>query len=213
MNNHSLSLAVVLSCAFAAGECSAAKNAPLKPTLVTSAKATFSDDFAGQALGKKWAVNKGEWKVADGVVVGNEKASDKHAAVLTCKVPNHNSAIRFSFRLGDAKSFHLSFNKTKGHLFRVMVTPGGMVLRTDKPGKKSKVKPVVLARTKAKFDPQAWHTMLVEVSGGKVSVRVDNGATLEGSHSSLDVDKPNYRFILRGKSLQLDDVTIWNAKS
>jgi hypothetical protein len=191
----------------------AAKNAKLKPTLVTPGTVALEESFSGPALGKRWSVSKGEWKVTDGVVEGREKAEDKHAAVLTCKVPNRDSAIRFSFCLGKAKQFHLSFNRKRGHLFRVMVTPGSLVLRTDKPGKKSKIRPVVLAKAAVKFDPEQWYTMLVEVRGDHVSVQTDNGAKLKGSHSSLDVDKPNYRFILRGQALQLDDVTIWKAKS
>lgn len=191
----------------------AAKNAKLKPVLVAPGKVALEESFSGPSLGKRWTVNKGEWKVAEGVVVGREKAADKHAAVLTCKVPNRNSAIRFSFRLGKAKQFHLSFNKSRGHLFRVMVTPGSLVLRTDKPGKKSKIRPAVLGKAAVKFAPDQWYTMLVEVRGDTVAVQTDNGAKLKGTHSSLDVDKPNYRFILRGQSLQLDDVTIWKAKS
>jgi hypothetical protein len=191
----------------------AAKNAKLKPVLVTPGDAVLEESFSGPNLGKRWTVNKGEWKVSEGVVVGREKAEDKHAAVLTCKVPNRNSAIRLSFKLGKAKQFHLSFNKARGHLFRVMVTPGSLVLRTDKPGKKSKVRPAVLAKAAVKFVPDQWYTMLVEVSGDRVTVQTDNGTTLKGSHSSLDVNKPNYRFILRGQGLELDDVTIWKVKS
>lgn len=201
-----------LLCLLACSPAVAAKNAKLKPALVTPGEVVLEDSFSGTSLGKRWGVNKGEWKVADGVVKGREKADDKHAAVLTCKVPNRNSAIRLSFKLGQAKQFHLSFNKTRGHLFRVIVTPERLLLRTDKPGKKSKVRPVVLAKAGVKFAADQWYTLLVEVSGDRVSVQTDNGARINGTHSSLDVDKPNYRFILRGDGLQLDDVTIWKAK-
>lgn len=189
--------------------CFAEKNAKLKPALGTPGDVVLEDAFAGKQLGKKWAVNKGTFEIVDGAVAGSEKPADKHAAVLTCKVPNRNSAIQFSFKLGDAKAFHLSFNKKRGHLFRVIVTPKGVVLRTDKPGKKSTIKPVMLAKSTNKLSPKEWHTMLVEVRGTEVSVQLDNGTTLKGSHDSLDVDKPNYRFIVRGKTFSLDDLTIW----
>lgn len=207
---YSLLLSAVVG--LAANVCFAEKNATLKPRLVTPGKVALEDAFATKTLGKRWAVNKGEFTIVDGVVVGNEKPADKHAAVLTCKVPNRNSAIRLSFQLGDAKAFHLSFNKKRGHLFRVIVTRDGTVLRTDKPSKKSKTRPVVLAKSANKVAPDKWHTMLVEVQGNDVTVQIDNGTTLKGSHSSLDVAKPNYRFIVRGKGFRLDDVTIWKAK-
>lgn len=193
------------------GTCFAEKNAKLKPALGATGDVVLKDAFAGEELGKRWKVNKGTFKIVDGVVSGSELPADKHAAVLTCTVPNRNSAIQFSFKLGDAKAFHLSFNKKRGHLFRVMITPKNIVLRTDKPGKRSKIKPVVLARASKPLSTKEWHTMLVEVRGTKVAVQLDNGVTLKGSHPSLDVDKPNYRFIVRGKTLSLDDLTIWKA--
>ena len=190
----------------------AGKNTELKPTLIKADKPALADDFSGKSLGKLWETKKGDWKIADGAIVGNELAADKHAAVLNYKVPNHNSAIRLSFKLGEAKAFHLSYNKTRGHLFRIMVTPERIILRTDKPGKKSKVKPEVLARANKKFDAESWHTLLVEVKGTTVTVKTDNGVVLKGSHDSLDVMKPGYRLILRGKGLKVDDVTVWKAK-
>ncbi|MFQ5734348.1 MAG: hypothetical protein ACE5KM_20615 [Planctomycetaceae bacterium] len=196
----------------AATPCFAEKNAKLKPALVAPGNVVLKDAFSAKALGKRWAVNKGAFEIVNGVVAGREKTTDKHAAVLTCKVPNRNSAIRFSFKLGTTKAFHLSFNKKRGHLFRVIVTRNGIVLRTDKANRKSKTKPVVLAKSANKVAADQWYTMLVEVRRNDVAVQVDNGTTLTGSHSSLDVDKPNYRFIVRGKTFRLDDVTIWTAK-
>ena len=192
--------------------CVAEKNAALKPALVTPGETALKDNFDGKSLGKTWSVNKGTFTVADGIVTGSEKPADKHAAVLTCKIPNRNSVIRFSFRLGEARAFHLSFNKKRGHLFRVIVTRNGTVLRTDKPSKRSMIRPAVLAKSGNKIAPDKWYTMLVEVSGNTVAVQVDNGSTLKGSHSSLDVDKPSYRFIVRGKGFQLDDLMIQKAR-
>ena len=211
MKTFSLLLAAML-CSSLASEGFAEKNAKLKPKLVSPGEVLLEDTFSGAALGKHWGISKGDWKVVEGVVVGREKAEDKHAAVLTCKIPNHNSAIQFSFKFGEAKAFHLSFNKTRGHLFRIMVTPSGLVLRTDKANRKSKIPPKVLAKAGTKFEADKWYTMLVEVQGQQVTVQTDNGVTLKGSHASLDVKKPNYRFILRGQNLQLDDLKIWSVK-
>jgi len=192
--------------------CWAEKDSKLKPTLVKSGKLVLTETFSRRKLGKQWIVNKGNWATADGVVVGREKAADHHAAVLTCKVPNHDSAIQLSFKLSDAKFFHLSFNRKRGHLFRVMITPRNIVLRTDKPTHKSTTKPVTLAKAKAMFRPDRWYTLLVEVRGDRVVVTTDNGISLTGTHPSLDIDKPNYRFVMRGKSFQLDDVKIWQSR-
>lgn len=203
---------VVLAAMVCSGQLSRAeKGGNLKPVLVKPGKVVLAETFSRGKLGKQWVVNKGDWAIADGVVVGREKAEDHHAAVLTCKVPNRDSAIQLSFKLADAKFFHLSFNRSRGHLFRVIITPKTIVLRTDKPTRKSTTKPVTLAEAKTTFHPDRWYTLLVEVRGDRVVVTTDNGVLLKGSHSALDIDKPNYRFVMRGKSFQLDDVKIWKS--
>lgn len=205
-------IAVVLGLAVSPSLCVAAKNAPLKPKLIEPGKVALEESFSGESLGKLWTQSKGAWTATDGVVNGKEKAEDKHAAVLTCRIPNHNSAIKLSFKLGKAKQFHVSYNKAKGHLFRVIIDEKGLVVRTDKPSKTSKISPKTLAKAEVKFQPNEWHTLLIEVQGQNVVVQTDNGVTLKGHHDSLDVAKPNYRFILRGEGLQLDDITITQAK-
>ena len=69
-----------------------------------------------------------------------------------------------------------------------------------------------LAKVSGKFDSAQWHTLLVEIQGDKVLVQSDNGAKLSIQEPTLDVDKTGYRFVTRGESLLLDDVTIWNVK-
>jgi len=211
MRHCKVTLAVLLGVVISGQVCRAGKGGKLKPTLVKPGKLVLDETFSRGKLGKQWVVNKGDWAISDGVVVGREKTEDHHAAVLTCKVPNRDSAIQLSFKLADARFFHLSFNRSRGHLFRVMITPGKIVLRTDKPTRKSTTRPVTLAEAKATFRPDRWYTMLVEVRGDRVVVTTDNGVSLKGSHPSLDVDKPNYRFVMRGKSFQLDDVRIWKS--
>ncbi len=107
--------------ALGASRCQAEKSADLKPLLARSPKLAFEDEFQGAALGDKWKAVKGTWQIKDGAVVGSEKKEDQHAAVLNCSLPNHDSAIQFSFKLDGCQFFHLSFNKAKGHLFRVIV--------------------------------------------------------------------------------------------
>jgi hypothetical protein len=52
--------------------------------------------------------------------------------------------------------------------------------------------------------------MQVEMAGPKVLVRLaDGSAALSASHPDFDTDKPNYRFVMRGESLLLDNVKVW----
>jgi len=192
--------------------CLAEKNADLKPTHAPAGKLVVDEAFAGAALGKAWTANKGDWQVRDGAVIGKEKASDEHAAVLTLGQPNRDSILRFSFRLDGAKGFNVSWNHAKGHLFRIGIAEDGLTLNKDKDKKDPASKAVALGKAAGKFEAGKWHTVLVEVQGAKVSVQADNGVKLAGSHAELDVDKTGYRFVTRGESLRLADVKVWSIE-
>lgn len=170
------------------------------------------DVIAGGALGKRWVVAKGEWKAVDGTIRGRELGADKHAAVLTFAEPNTDSAIQFSFKLDGTKGFHLSYNKSRGHLFRVLVAETGVTISLDKDKKDKKSRPQRLGAAKGWFKQGEWYTMLVVVEGENVSVQTDNGVQVTGSHPTIRQKKPNYRFVMRGESLLLDDLKIWQLK-
>lgn len=174
-----------------------------------TAKPSFEDAFDRDELGAGWTVVKGDWEIVDGSLVGREKKEDAHAAVVSCNRPNHNSTIQFSFKLDGTDGFHLSYNYAKGHLFRVIVGKTGVIIRTDKDKKDPASKPVTLGKADAKIKQGSWHTMRATIDGEQVTVQINDDVKLKGSHPSLDVDKPNYRFVMRGATLALDNVKIW----
>lgn len=189
----------------------AAKDADIKPALMTPGKVAFESDFASGDLGKPWTMPKGEWVVKDGAILGKEKKEDKHAAVLSLGVPKRDSMIRFSFKTGGAKMCALSMNKAKGHLFRVIIGAEGISVNMDKDASDAASKGEVLGKAAASLAPGEWHTMLVEMKGAKVTVQTDGGAKVEVSNPALDVEKTGYRFVMRGEALQIDDVKVWEA--
>lgn len=190
----------------------AEKNAEIVPNLLRVHSKVVTESFDGETLGEKFVAAKGEWKLADGVLVGKELATDNHAAVLHYQQPNRNSRIQFSFMLDGIEGFNLSFNHAKGHLFRLMFDSESLTIRTDKDKKDPSSKPIVLDKVKGEMPPGEWHTVLVEVLDDKVKVQLDNGMTAVGAHPSLAVEKPNYRFVMKGASLKIDDLKIWAAE-
>ena len=209
MNRSLLPAAFVLT--FATALCFADKASDLKPVLNQPGKLVVDEKFAGGALPGSWGGVQGDWQVRDGAVVGKEKASDEHPAVLFFNQPHRDAIMRFSFKLDGAKNFNLSLNHQKGHLFRVSVAEDGLTLSKDKDKKDPASKVVLLAKASGKFEPGKWHTLLMETKGGKVSVQADNGAKVEGSHPELDVEKTGYRFVMRGESLRVSDVKVWQT--
>lgn len=197
---------------FTAGFAHAERNATLKPVLAQPGKVVFEDKFSSAELDKNWHVAKGEWKPKDGVLTGKEKASDKHAGVLMLAKPNKDSIIQFSFKLDGVKAFDLSFNTSKGHLFRVNVDAEGVALNKDKDKKDKASKAEMMGKAAAKIEPGKWVTMLVEVKGDKVNVQTDNGVKIQGGTTGLGVEKTGYRFVARGESVSIADLKVWEAQ-
>lgn len=201
-------LSVLLSGALAHAD----KGTELKPTLAEPGSVVLEESFSGGELGKGFVANKGDWQIKEEVLVGREKKEDMHAAVLTLQHPHRNSIIRFSFQLDGATGFNLSFNHAKGHLFRIAANETGLTLTKDADKKDPNSKAQALAKASGKFDSGQWYTLLVEIQGDKVSVQSDNGSKLDIQTSALDVDKTGYRFVMRGESLLLDDITVWSVE-
>jgi hypothetical protein len=132
--------------------------------------------------------------------------------VLNYQKKNRNSVVRFSFKLdGDTNGFHFSLNHKGGHLFRVVVAPTKLTVNLDKDKKDPKSKSIVLGSAKSAFEQGKWHTMQIEMVGDRVVAQTDNGAIVDASHAKLDTDKPNYRFVMRGATLSIDDLHVWEA--
>jgi hypothetical protein len=166
----------------------------------------------GTKLPKNWVVNKGEFQLRDGSLAGWEKKEDKHAAVLTLQRPFKNSVIRFSFKRDGVTGFNLSFNHAKGHLFRVLINDDGLTVNKDKDKSDPASKPQLLGKAEGKIPDGVWQTVQVEIVGDRVAVQADNGAKLEVKHPALHVEKTGYRFVMRGSTLLLDDVNVWEVQ-
>ncbi len=207
------SLMVICLLTVSSTVCLADKNTDISPVLAKPGTVMLNDDFDGETLGKEWAAAKGEWKIKDGAIAAKELKADEHAAVLTCKLKNRDSIVRFSFKLdGSANGLHFSLNHAKGHLFRVIVAPTGLTVRTDADKKDKTIKSELIAEAKAKFEQGKWYTLQVEMVGDRVVAMTDNGLKVSGQHPRLDTEKPNYRFVMRGETLSIDDLKIWAAK-
>jgi hypothetical protein len=190
----------------------AEKDADLKLLISKAVKPVVHEKFEGPKLPKGWVAKKGDFTPRDGSLAGWEKKEDKHAAVLLLEKPFKNAIIRFSFKRDGVTGFNLSFNHAKGHLFRILINDDELTISKDRDKNDPASRPQVLAKADGKFPMGQWQTMLIEIVGDKVAVQADNGLKLQASHPALAVEKTGYRFVMRGSTLLLDDVTIWDVQ-
>lgn len=171
-----------------------------------------ADPFPFDAgLPEGWSVTKGEWKVADGALVGSELAADQHAAVLMIRDPHQNSKITFRYQVEGAKNFALSFNHAKGHLFRVALAGPKLSVSLDKDKKDPASKAEVLGSAELQAKPGEWIELSCEIRGETVKVSAGE-ATISASHPKLAVGKTGYRLVVAGRSVRIDDLAFSSSK-
>lgn len=163
----------------------AAKDADLKPLSAKPGKVMAEDAFGTAELANTWTVAKGTATVKDSALSLAFKEEDHHPAVLMLGVPNHNSIIKFSFKMEDAtKGFALSYNSATGHLFRVLVTGEGLSVVKDAEKEKG-AKPKGKGKAKSASEPIKTAAAAPAAEKGeakpKARGRADNGiAKAEG---------------------------------
>lgn len=190
----------------------AAKDAEIAPILVKAGKVVKSETFSEKALGSDWSTAKGDWQPKDGVLVGREKAEDKHAAVCALNLKNENSIIRFSFCFRGSKSLALSLNHAKGHLFRLTINPEtGLQLLKDKDKADPNSKGGILGKAEGKFEVGTWHTVQMEILDDKVTVTTDGKLKIEGADPALKTAKTGYRFVTQGETVEIAAVKVWES--
>jgi hypothetical protein len=177
-------------------------------TLPLLCKDIVIDSFAGQSLNPSWKIMKGKWEIKEGVLTGSELSDDKHNAVVRRPLGIKDGRIAVSIRLDGAKAAHVSINEKGGHLFRLILTPATVTLQLDKPNANSSTKPRVLGKAALDATPGSWHSVVIEMSGTKVSVVVDGKIHLEGEDDRLKADKFDFGFPVSGVSASYDDLTI-----
>jgi hypothetical protein len=195
------------------------KDADLKLLISKASKSAVKENFEGNKVSKEgmklpksWVVNKGDFQIRDGSVVGWEKKEDMHAAVLTLQKPFKNSILRFSFKRDGVTGFNLSFNHPKGHLFRILINDDGLIINKDRDKNDAASKIQMLGKAEGKFPVGQWQTLQIEIVGDRVAVQADTGIKLEVRHPALDVEKTGYRFVMRGSTLSLDDINVWDVQ-
>lgn len=191
----------------------------MKPRLLVALSAIFLAtlragdpiDFESGDLSEGWTANKGEWIVADGGLRGSELEADHHAAVLMIPDPHTDSKITFRYKVDGAKSFALSFNHAKGHLFRVALAGPKLSVSLDKDKKDPASKAEVLDTAELQAKPGEWIELSCEIKGETVKVSAGE-AIVSASHPKLAVGKTGYRLVVAGKSVQIDDLAYSSSK-
>ncbi len=174
----------------------------------------FEDTFEREELGKGWRVAVGDFQLANGKLIGNERPEDKHGAVARAQSNFKNGVVEFSFRMGSVKTLNFVIDQRgfkgshAGHLCRVVITPKRLRLADDKEGimrndifamkddpSKAKVRESLLAGRSVyhpvSFDPMEWYTLSVVLLDQAMYVSLDDKyvGSLQSPYCSRSQDR------------------------
>lgn len=215
-----LGLTLVVGAVFAADS---RKISPPHTTLVTPTALITAEAFdRPEALAAKgqtgWRGGIGEWRVEDGVLKEkDEKPSaarpNGHEAVCEYVTEVGDLVLTAQFKLGSSP--HVGFvcrdtNNPNHHLGRIMVTPKSVWLQAMS-GIGKQTKKEILQTIEAKFDPEQWYTITIEISGGQWFARV-GPHTLQARHDRFQALKGRIGLVAKGEGAQFKHVSLWRAQ-
>jgi hypothetical protein len=190
----------------------------VKPLLTKPGKLLFSEDFRevpherdkqNKARGG-WQSGKGKWEIKDGILVGAEKPEENHGGMLTKpRLAFHNAAIQVSFRLDGAKGITLDANSfVLGRIVAASVSSTELTLARSLAGGD---RLEVLDKVPLKLGAGTWYTLLLEMQGKEIVASIDGQQTAFGTGERIDVDKTSVQLRIRGESVALKNLRVWEA--
>jgi len=159
-----------------------------------------------------WSAAIGQWQVKDGMLHGDEVAEDKHPSSCTWKLEATDMVITAQFRLGSAT--HVAFGCRDNipphhHLARTYISKDAIWI-VHQSGIAQSTKSEKLAELKTSLSPDAWHRIVIEISGDRYRATVD-GQVVEAHHERYKDPKGLVALITKGQGAQFKDVAIWHA--
>ena len=212
-----------------------------EPALGKTGKLLFEDDFERSEIMPTCRPGMGFWEIQDGVITGTENPADDHAATLSLQpfFPYKDIVADFSFKFDGARSLGVSLDDKNykeahaGHICRVGFTLASVSLGDSKfgsmkneiyekvkdPKTTDKEKKELYASIKDKstsfkiaLEAGKWYQGRIEIVGDEMLVSIDYQPV--GYFKSEGIDHPTKTrigFSVAGKSLQLDNIKVWEA--
>jgi len=192
---------------------------PPTTSIVTPTKLIVSTAFdEDTALIRKkpihgWQAAIGQWQVKNGALHGDEVAEDHHASSCTWKLDATHMVITAQFRLGTAS--HIAFGCRDNipphhHLARTFISKDAIWL-VHQSGIAKTTKSQKIAELKTSLDPEAWHTITIEISGDHYRATV-NHHVIEARHSRYQDAKGIVALITKGQGAQFKNIALWHAE-
>jgi hypothetical protein len=173
----------------------------------------LNENFDQPSFGKLVHINIGEWETRHGVLIGREKAEDKHGAAIFFNHIARNVVYEFRFRAIDGcRNFGFGLDPGedaafRGHLINAAVTPERFTIAKGAHKYPDREDPrTTLLDQQTWFDMRQWQVARLIVSGDQVTFSVGE-VTVKTRHPSLAASKARFIFRCKNEGFQVDYLT------
>jgi hypothetical protein len=211
----------------------AAASATVPGEIARKGDPIFADDFSRSELGPEWIQMIPTYAVKDGRLVGTQ-SSEWHGSVAFIKADMKDCVLEFRFRLKGARGFNVVWDDRTypgthaGHICRVSILSTQIRLADDKhgsmrkdifamrrdPKRRAEAAALVVGREAAapiKLEQDRWYALKVEMIGDAMRATLDGEPVCFLRSSGIDHLKRQFYFTILEKSVEFDDLKIWQA--
>ncbi|MDF1862328.1 MAG: hypothetical protein P1U87_19080 [Verrucomicrobiales bacterium] len=165
----------------------------------------------GELLG--WQAGIGEWRIEEGVLIGDEVAEDNHASSLTYRFEADHLILTAEVQLGTAEQIAFACRDTVPpnlHLGRLYITPDKLWIQRMS-GIAKTTKSEKLVTRDVDLDPEKWYKVTIEIIGDRYRAKVGD-EVIEATHERFQDAKGIVALVNRGQGAKYRNVSLWRAK-
>lgn len=182
-----------------------------------NSKVALQDSFDRSELGDQWTISSGQWKLADGALIGMEQSKNKGSAVIRRKAATGNAVYEFKFMLSEkTDSLEFAFDPPtddatiSASQFSLKITPNAWFITKDTTETRAEDSDqAVIAKQNKKFAPNRWYDARITTWGPYVTAKIDKRSTLTASAQTFSTKKSAIVFHSSGGPVEIDDIQIW----
>lgn len=160
-----------------------------------------------------WQAGIGEWRIEEGVLIGDEVAEDNHASSLTYRFEADHLILTAEVQLGTAEQIAFACRDTVPpnlHLGRLYITPDKLWIQRMS-GIAKTTKSEKLVTREVDLDRDKWYQVTIEIIGDHYRAKVGD-EVIEATHERFQDAKGIVALVNRGQGAKYRNVSIWRAK-
>lgn len=160
-----------------------------------------------------WQAGIGEWRIENGVLIGDEVPEDNHASSLTYRFEATHLIVTAEVQLGTATEIAFACRDTVApnlHLGRLYITPEKLWIQKMS-GISKTTKAERLVTEEVSLDPDKWYNVTIEIIGDTYRAKVGK-EEIEATHERFADAKAILALVNRGQGAKFRNVSVWHAE-